>query len=134
MELGRFKSVLNSSSIYSADRNLDSACLGQQIAEQVEKILKTRCRDQRVKWSGSISSWLPNVPIHHDHLLTLILNLASNALERDGEGGNSDPRRRTTDAGKMIELRITDTGAGIGPGDLKEMDVPSLPPGREKWG
>jgi signal transduction histidine kinase len=94
------------------------------IMSQVEKILKTRCRDQRVKWCGSVSSWLPTVPIHHDHLLTILLNLASNGLDAMEKGGTLSIGAERLSEEKMIELRITDTGHGITPGDLKEMGRP----------
>jgi len=86
MELGRFKSVLNSSSILLGDRNLDSACLGQQDRRASRKNSQDPLPGSTREVERIDFVLASDVPIHHDHLLTLILNLASNALDAMEKG------------------------------------------------
>jgi signal transduction histidine kinase len=91
---------------------------------QVEKVLSARCRTQRVKVEVSVPPRLPPLAISQDHLLSIVLHLATNGLDAMERGGTLSITGKHIEEQQKVELQIADTGHGISASDLKEMGRP----------
>ena len=94
------------------------------VAKQVEKVLSPRARVQRVKLDVSVPDRLPPVMMNKDHLLSILLHLASNGIDAMEKGGTLSISGKHLDDQGILELRVSDTGHGISATDLKEMGRP----------
>jgi signal transduction histidine kinase len=95
-----------------------------QVIEQIASLLATRARGQKVKMDVSTSNDVPMLVMNPDHLLSILLPLATNGLDALENGGTLSMSAVYLSGEKMVEFQIRDTGAGISATDLKEMGRP----------
>ncbi|HXH27510.1 MAG TPA: ATP-binding protein, partial [Candidatus Polarisedimenticolia bacterium] len=115
------------STVHPAER----APLGK-ILETTLSILGTRLKRAGVTLEVRIPDGLPEVSASRGGLEQLFLNLLTNALESMTERGRLKVQARA--AGPRVEVRITDTGAGIPPEQLKRIHEPFYTTKEEGFG
>jgi two-component system, NtrC family, sensor kinase len=115
------------SAVHPAER----APLGK-ILETTLSILGTRLKRAGMTLEVRIPDGLPEVSASRGGLEQLFLNLFTNALESMSERGRLKVQARAV--GDRVEVRITDTGAGIPPEQLKRIHEPFYTTKEEGFG
>ena len=93
-----------------------------KVLEGTLAILGTRMKRAGVALELKIPDDLPEVRVARGGLEQLFLNLFTNAIDSMAAGGRLKVQARA--AGPRLEVRITDTGAGIPPEQLKRIHEP----------
>jgi signal transduction histidine kinase len=91
---------------------------------EVEKLISTHLRHNKVTYEFKPEPQLPPVPCVRDQLKQVILNLSLNAVEAMPDGGRLTINTATSPEADGIWLTFTDTGHGIVPEDLPNIFDP----------
>lgn len=115
----------------SGVRPVERAPLGT-IVESALAILGTRLKRAGVVLEMKIPEDLPEVNASRGGMEQLFLNLFTNALESMSAGGKLKVQARR--AGTRVEVKVSDNGSGIPPGQLKKIHEPFYTTKEEGFG
>jgi len=102
------------------------------VLNSVVDLLKSKLRKNKIVIKIQYSEKLPGVFASRDQLGQVFLNLILNSIESMPEGGRL--RIQTKTAAKSIEIRFSDTGAGIKKSELKKIFEPFYSTKTDKQG
>ncbi len=91
---------------------------------EVEKLISTHLRHNKVTYQFNPESQLPPVPCLRDQLKQVILNVSLNAVEAMPDGGQLTISTSTSPTADGIWVTFADTGQGISPADLPNIFDP----------
>jgi len=97
--------------------------LDRQIAD-IAKLVETQARAKDVAIVTENRIDTPAVMLDADRLHQVLLNLFLNGIEAMDRGGTLTVRAEEAADGRRVEIRVTDTGGGITPGDLPHIFEP----------
>ncbi len=92
--------------------------IGDVIATVLDRLDMTGRTEGR-KIDVTIDEDVPAVPMDHAQMEEVVTNLVENALKYSAPEGVITIRARLLDASGEVEVRVTDQGIGIPPGELK---------------
>jgi signal transduction histidine kinase len=95
-----------------------------ELIVEVEKLIGTHLRHNKIIYEFKPESQLPPVPCVRDQLKQVILNLSLNAVEAMPDGGRLTINTATSPEADGIWLTFTDTGHGIASEDLPNIFDP----------
>jgi signal transduction histidine kinase len=78
----------------------------------------------RVSFQADIEDHLPRVLGNHENLQRVFFNLFLNAIQAIGKKGKISVEVRLTASQEMVEIKITDNGAGIPPEIIGQIFLP----------
>lgn len=94
------------------------------LAAEVQKLIATHLRHNRVAFVFEPDPALPLAPGLADQLKQVILNLSLNAVEAMPQGGRLTVRTGHQPERSEVWLAVADTGAGVAPADLPNIFDP----------
>jgi PAS domain S-box-containing protein len=115
-ELERAADIVNQ--LRDLSREPDTERVPSDLNALVEKTLlltRKRCQQRRVEVAWSPATELPAVPLAHDRVQQVLLNLVLNALEAMPEGGQLHVSTALSSKPSGVRATFTDTGVGIEP-------------------
>src|SRR5262249_12621105 len=127
-----FQAILNSAQLLQerleqlidftrpVERGKQSVMPGEVI-KQVVSLLAARAKAQKVRVDVSIGSAVPAMRMNPDHLLSMLLPLATNGLDAMEKGGMLRFSCEHLEDAHALEIQIRDSGHGISANDLKEL-------------
>jgi two-component system sensor histidine kinase HydH len=88
------------------------------------KLIESQAREKTVTVQTGIHTGSEAVRLDPDRLSQVLLNLLLNGVEAMAPGGVLTIRTDETADGRMLEIRVSDTGSGIRPEDLSQVFEP----------
>ncbi|MEW5822513.1 MAG: ATP-binding protein [Cyanobacteriota bacterium] len=91
------------------------------VIELTVRSIEKLAKDKNITLSTAFESNLPKVYINVDAIEKVMRNLLSNAIKYTQEGGRVRVKAELIEAGKELEVTVTDTGMGIAQEDIPKL-------------
>ena len=94
------------------------------VAEDSMRLVRDRAEQTGLTLAIEVPPGMPELEADYRALKQVMLNLLSNAVKFTPRGGSITVRARMVDAGKRMQVSVTDTGIGIAKEDLRRLARP----------
>ena len=95
-----------------------------RLIEDALKLIEAQAREKAITVQTAIHAGTEEVRLDPDRLSQVLLNLLLNGVEAMAPGGVLSLRTDETADGRMLAIRVSDTGCGIRPEDLSQVFEP----------
>ena len=99
-------------------------CLPDQVFENIVSLIRERCARQKVRIGEKYGAGFFPIRVDTARLQEALLQVILNAIEAMPKGGTLDLNIQQEQASRVTSFRISDSGIGISPEDMKDIFGP----------